>query len=283
MASLREKMTRHGFESNDDYEYQVRCLLRNGGNSLRCLNIQGDSDRRKTAFATALAHALEYPRVLYHDFTQQHPFIPDPILPPSRDEQGRQAAPIEPFDQILSEACAFSEAEDTLLILDQLQTADFREHLRIYRFLENAQWQLRDTVYYANPAHLVVFLISEAPLYHSLQRLSFRVWVNRTGHFIRYRPEEFGLGEDAWPLLEALGELFIRLGAAPTRGEYAHLLYDVQWHIRTSDGLRHSLYGWTEGVVRELLYARELEPLIHKAMTAIEQYLGVDEVEISSP
>jgi len=283
MASLREKMARHGFESNDDYDYQVRCLLDRRGAGVRSLNVEGDAGRRKTAFANALAHALEYPRILYHDFTQQNPPLPDVILPPSQDEQGREEPSIDPFDQILSEACAFSEAEESILILDQLQAADFREHIRIYRFLETARWGFRDAVYYANPAHLLVFLISEEPLYHSLQKLSFRVWVNRvSGRMIRYRPEDFGLGAEAAAVMEALDGLFDRLGTVPTRSEYRRILDDVQRHTRTADGLRHSIYGWTEGVQLELLHARELEPTIEQAMRAIEHYLGVDEVELST-
>jgi hypothetical protein len=28
MKNLRESMAEHGFESNDDYDFQVRCLLK---------------------------------------------------------------------------------------------------------------------------------------------------------------------------------------------------------------------------------------------------------------
>lgn len=136
MARLRDAMALHGFESNQDYDYPIRCFLNSGVRTLRCLNIEGDSNRRKTAFAMALAAALDYPRVLYHDFTQQHPPQPEVILPPSQDELGRSEAPIEPLDQVLSEACAFSEAEDSILILDQLQDADFREHIRLYQVIK---------------------------------------------------------------------------------------------------------------------------------------------------
>jgi hypothetical protein len=104
-------MAEHGFESNDDYEFQVRCLLESPARGLRTLNIEGDSERRKTAFANALARALDFPRCLYHDFTELHPPQPDLILPPSRDELGRAEPPIEPLDQTVSEACAQSEGE----------------------------------------------------------------------------------------------------------------------------------------------------------------------------
>ena len=255
MGGLREKMAEHGFESNDDYDFQVRCLLSHPREGIRCLNIEGDSERRKTAFANALARALEYPRILYYDFTEQNPPLPEVILPPSRDEEGREEPPIDNFDQVMSEACAFSEGEQTILILDQLQAADFREHIRIYNFLQRGQWAFRDAAYHANPDHLLVFLISEQPLYHSLQRFSFRVWVNRVStQVVDYRPEEFGLGPEAGPMMEALAELFGQLGTVPTRSEYGHILRDIHYHVRTAEGLRHCLYGWTEGVDHGLLH-----------------------------
>ena len=70
MPSLRDKLARYGFESNDDYEFQVRCLLESPTRALRTLNIEGDSGRRKSAFATALGRALEFPHLLYLDFTE---------------------------------------------------------------------------------------------------------------------------------------------------------------------------------------------------------------------
>ncbi|HYN76184.1 MAG TPA: hypothetical protein VES73_00125, partial [Lamprocystis sp. (in: g-proteobacteria)] len=170
MPSLREKMAQHGFESNDDYEFQVRCLLEGPTRTLRTLNIDGDGERRKSAFATALARALEFPHCLYLDFTENHPVQPDVILPPTQDELGREEPPIEPLDQTVSEACAQSEGEPTVLILDQLQAADFREHIRIHRLIADCFWDVRGGRYYANPRHLLLFLISESPLYHSLQK-----------------------------------------------------------------------------------------------------------------
>ena len=164
MPSLREKMAEYGFESNDDYEFQVRCLLESPNRGLRALNIEGDSERRKTAFANALARALDYPHCLYHDFTEQHPPPPDLILPPSRDELGRAEPPIQPLDQTPSEACAQSEGEPTILILDQLQAADFREHIRVHRLIADCAWEVRGGHYYANPRHLLIFLISVVPL-----------------------------------------------------------------------------------------------------------------------
>jgi hypothetical protein len=182
---------------------------------------------------------------------------------------------------VVSEACAFSEAEGTILILDQLQAADFREHIRIYKLLTRARWTFRDAVYYANDQHLLVFLISEEPLYHSLQKHSFRVWVNRVSHRqIPYQPADFGLDAEAGELMERLAELFEALGTAPTRSEYGRLLHDIHRHVRTADGLRHSIYGWTEGVDRELLYSPDVEAPVQAVVRALEHYVGIEEVEI---
>lgn len=282
MPSLREKMAEHGFESNDDYEYHVQCLLNSPVDGIRCLDVQGDSDRRKTAFATALAHALEYPHVLYHDFTQQHDPPPKAAPPKLPDEEGGgQEQPIPQLDRVVSEACAYSEAEKTILILDQLQAADFREHIRIYRFVTSTEWPYRLATAQANRRNLLLFLISEQPLYHSLQKTSFRVWTDTaSGRPVDYRPEDFGLGSDARPLMERLAELFQALGVTPTQSEYAKILHDVHYNIRTEQHLRYSIFGWTEGVERELLFAKELEPLVQAAMQAIERYLGFDEIEL---
>ncbi len=97
MPSLREKLAQHGFESNDDYEFQVRCLLESPTRTLRTLNIEGDGERRKTAFSTALARALEFPHVLYHDFTEVHPPLPDVILPRARTSWGGRSRPSSPW------------------------------------------------------------------------------------------------------------------------------------------------------------------------------------------
>jgi hypothetical protein len=281
MPSLREKMARHGFESNDDYEFQVRCLLESPANPLRTLNVEGNSERRKTAFASALAYALDFPHVLYYDFTEQHPPLPDVILPPSKDELGREEPPVHPLDQVVSEACALSEGDPTVLILDQLQAADFRDHLRIYRLVCDCSWAFRDARYYANPKNLLLFLISEDTLYHSLQKISFRVWVNRVSESqIAYDPAELGLGPEARELFTALVELFKELGTIPTRTELQHILRDVHLHVRTVDNLRHCLYGWSEGIDRQDLYAETALPALQQVIRQLEAYLGSQEIEI---
>ncbi len=281
MLNLREKMAHHGFESNDDYAFQVRCLLESPTSIVRTLNITGDSERRKTAFANALAQALDFPHILYHDFTQQHPPLPEVILPPSRDELGREEPPIEPLDETLGEACAQSEAEDTLLILDQLQAADFREHIRIHRLIRDGHWDIRDARFFANPTHLILFLISEEPLYHSLQKESFRVWINRVSeHRIDYSPTDFGLGSDAKPLFEALHTLFQDLGSAPTRSEFEKILREIHLRVRTQDQLRHCLYGWTEDLEHTDLFDQALLPSLDRVVDQIRDYLGSEHIEV---
>jgi hypothetical protein len=281
MPSLREKMAEHGFESNDDYEFQVRCLLESPTQGLRSLNIAGDSGRRKTAFASALARALGFPHCLYHDFTQQHPPLPDLILPLTKDELGREEPPIDPLDQIVSEACAQSEGEPTILILDQLQAADFREHIRIHHLVADCAWEVRGGRFYANPRHLLLFLISETPLYHSLQKDSFRVWISRVSERqIEYRPADFGLGEEAEPLFLALRTLFQALGAAPTRSELTHILNDLQLHVRTIEHLRLSLFGRSESLVREVLKDPMLEGPLAAVVEAAQALLVGEHIEL---
>jgi hypothetical protein len=281
MASLRETMARNGFESNDDYEFQVRCLLNGPADGIRTLSIEGDGGRRKTAFATALAHALERPHVLYHDFADRSRALPEVILPEAQDEYGRKGAPIEPLDDIVSHACALSEAEGVVLILGQLQVADFREHIRIHRLVRDRRWQVRDAAYDASRKHLLLFLISEEPLYHSLQRASFRIWVSRTSERrLLYRPAEFGLGSDAMPLFARLGELFEAVGAAPTRGELEKLLHDLTRQVQTEADLRHALFGRCEGVDRARLFGAGTEATLTGVIEALRVYIGTEQIEI---
>jgi hypothetical protein len=281
MPSLRDKLAENGFESNDDYEFQVRCLLESPARGLRALNIAGDGERRKTAFATALARALEFPQVLYHDFSARNPPPPDIILPPSKDEMGREEPPIEPLDRTVSEACAQSEGEPTILILDQLQVADFREHIRIHRLIADCFWEVRGGRFFANPRHLILFLISEEPLYHSLQKESFRVWIGRVSERrIDYRPDDFHMGPEAAVLFAALGELFAALGQGPTPSELRAILADLQLHVRTPEHLRLSLYGRAEGLDRERLRSAGLEPRLAAVVAAAQDLLVGEHIEL---
>ena len=283
MNTLRERMAEHGFESNIDYAYHVRCLLSQPGPLIPTLNVEGDSGRRKTAFANALAAALEYPQCIYHDFTQAHDPPPKVIPPRSRDEEGREEPPIPAFERALSDACAFSEGEKTVLILDQLQAADFREHLRLYRFIVESEWQFRDAVFTANRANLVLMLVAEEPLYHSLQKVGFSVWVPRAAVGERdYEPEDFDLGPEAAPMMAALADLFRSLDAQPTPSEFRRLLFDIEHNVRTADDLAYSIYGWTEGVEHARLMAGPARRQLEALMPHVEEFVGVEHVEIRS-
>lgn len=272
MPNLRRLMSEFGFESNDDYEYQMSCFLKSPGRVLRCLNIEGELGRRKTAFANALACALEYPHVLFHDFSQ-----PEPVTEPESDEQ---QAPLSQFDRVVSEACAYSEAEPTILIIDQLQLADFRHHIRLNTFVRTAQWTYPLATLTANTRNLLLFLISEQPLYHSLQKVSFRLWADPGSGDVSYQPQEFGLDANAQPMFAALGALFQALEVTPTPSEMQRVIDDLMSRARTSEFLRCSIYGWTEGVEHSALYSSEVAPLVDQVMTATGTYLGVDEIEM---
>ena len=273
-------MAEHGFESNDNYEYHVRCLLNYPTHGLRCLNVEGQSTRRKTAYANALALALDYPHIIYYDFTQQHDPGSNLEIPNRQDEEGPSEKPISAFDRAVSEACAYSEAEQTILIIDQLQAADFRDHIRLYNFIETNEWDYSLATLRANSRKFLLFLISEEPLYHSLQKASFRVWTDPGNTHLAYSPEEFGLEADAAPMMDQLATLFAELGVTPTKSEYERILHDIVRHVRTEDFLRHSIYGWTEGIDHAALFSAELDQQVRQAMTVIEQYIGFDEIQI---
>ncbi len=282
MSTLQEKMAWFGFESNDDYSYQLRALLNKSGKGLRCLNIEGRSPRRKTAFASALAQALEFEHVLYYDFTQHDDPSPLVTLPDNEDEEGISEPPVGAFDRAVSEACAYSEAAKTVLIIDQLQAANFREHIRLYDFSVSCHWTYSLATLRANPKNLLLFLISEEPLYHSLQKASFRVWTEDSRAHHPIDPQEFDLGEDALPMMNALSELFRILGITPTQSELERIIHDMLTIARTEHLLRHSIYGWTEGVNRDALFSHEITPALTSVIQAIEQYVGLDEIQLDA-
>lgn len=278
--SLRKKLAVHGFESNDDYEFALRCLLEADLRHLRVLHVDGTAGRRKTAFANALARALEYPHILYHDFAAEE--LPAAPLPVVLDDG--TVAPVEaaasPFDRALTEACAYSEGEPTMLILDQLQAADFADHIRLYQFAVSMDWPGAAGTVRANPRNLLLVLISEQPLYHSLAKVSYRVWTDAERAYLDYRPEDYGLGKDAQGLFEALAAVFEAAAAAPTPSEFERLLRDLLLRVRSEDQLRQALFGWAEGVDRSRLYAPELTPKLQHAIDALMRLLGGDDVEL---
>ena len=179
MRSLKQRLAKHGFTSNEDYDYPVQCLLSSSVEHLRCLNAEGDSGRRKTAFAHALAHALDYDQTLYYEFTGvTEPPPPVRVPKPPEEEEDVGEPTVEALDRIISEACALSEGDKTILILDQLHKAEFKHHLRLTEFIQSKEWSYGDITLRANPQNLLLFLVSDEPLYHSLQHLSFNIWVD---------------------------------------------------------------------------------------------------------
>jgi hypothetical protein len=280
--TLRRRMAEFGFESNEDYEFQVRALFAARLDHLRCLAVCGESGRRKTAFANALAQALEYPHVVYHDFSLPEAPAPQVIVVGAEEQENPQPteAPLSRFERAVVEACAFSEAARTVLVLDQLQVADFREQMRLNGFVRTSEWSLNNAAVRANPRNLLLVLISEQLLYHSLARVSYRVWTDARGSPFTLRPQDVGLGTDASALFDALAALFDALGGAPTPSEFARILDDLMQQVRTEDQLRHTLFGWTEHVDRAALAAPAIAPLLRRVVDALGTYLGAEEVVV---
>ena len=278
--SLRKKLADYGFESNDDYDYPLRCLFEAPLEHLRCLNVAGTAGRRKTALANALAHALDYPHILYHDFTSPEPPAAPVAVAPDVSPELAAEAPLPSFERTMTEACAYSEGARTIVILDQLQAAGFHDHIRLYHFVDGGEWRTVQGTAVANPNHLLVVLISEEPLYHSLAKVSFRVYADASRAYQDFRPEDFGLDASAGEFMSALGALFSLVGASPTPGEYARILDDVHQRIRTEEQLRLSLFGWMEQLDRAALYAAPAQALLADAVHAINRYLGIEEIEL---
>lgn len=280
--NLRQQLAEHGFESNDDYDFQVRCLFQARLSHLRCLQIGGESGRRKTALASALAHALAYPRILYLDFSQPEPAAPAPVVMHADDSGGPPEPALSAFERVVLEACAFSEAERCILILDQLQAADFREQIRLFQFVQSCEWTAASSTVKANARNLLLVLISEQPIYHSLAHLAYRIWADASGGRFDYRVEDFGLGLDARELFAAMGVLFDAVGTTPTASELRRILDDSLANVRTSEQLRHCIFGWMERIDRAQLFSPAMSPALASCVQAINHYIGMDEIELGS-
>ena len=282
--TLRKRMAEFGFESNDDYEFQLRALFESRAANLRCLHVAGDSGRRKTAFAHALARALEYPHVVYHDFTVAEP-PPAPIVLSEESKENPEPieAPLTGFERAVTEACAFSEAARTVLIVDQLQAADFRDQTRLYHFVRTGEWDVAQVHVRANAKQMLVVLVSEAPLYHSLAKVSYRVWTDASGGRFEFRPEDFSLDQDARELFAALAALFEAVGSVPTPTEMQHILDDLLRFVRTDEQLRHTVFGWMERVDRAALASTAHAAVVRAAVDAVNAYVGLEEVELTEP
>lgn len=278
--SLRRKLAEHGFESNDDYEHALRCLFARESDGLRVLHVDGEPGRRKTAFAHALGRALDYPHVLYHDFSDAEPA---PVALPVALEDGATGPaepPLSSFERAMTEACAYSEADAVMLILDQLQAAPFAEHVRLYRFACEREWRNAAGAVMANPRNLLLVLVSEQPLYHSLAKRAFRVWTDALRAWQDFRPADYGLGREAQALFDALGRGFEALGAAPTPSEFGHLLDDLLHRVRTEEQLRQSLYGRMESIDRARLHAPQMLAPLRAVLAETERLLGAEHVEL---
>lgn len=278
--SLRSKLAEHGFESNDDYDHALRCLFGQPASHLRVLHVDGAAGRRKTAFAQALGRALDYAHVLYHDFTATESA---PMLQPVVLEDGSLGTP-EPapsgFERAMTEACAYSEASPTLLILDQLQAAHFADQQRLYNFVMKREWSGPTGPASANAKNLVLALISEQPLYHSLAKCSYRVWTDAQRAYLDYRPQDFGLGPEAQAFFGAVAALCTALPAAPTPSEFANVVSDLLHFARSEEQIRQSLFGRVENLERARLYAPEIAPALREVLGELERLLGADQVSL---
>ena len=282
MFPLKQRLAEYGFESRDNYDYAIQCFLNNPSDNIRCLNVDGDPGRRKTAFAHALGQALEYDHVLYFESGSEKP-LPQ-VIRVQDGEDVPEEPPTQPFDRIMTEACALSEADRTVLILDQLHRADFQQHIRLYEFLKTKSWSYSDVTFYANAQNLLIFIVSNEPLYHSLQQSSYRVWVKtEAGQSETIQPGELGLDEGCLEWLEPLGELLADLGVSPSLSEYRKLAFDIEQFVRTEEQLKTSIFGWVENIDRVRLESAAMQPNVARVMRAIENNLGIqEEIELSS-
>jgi hypothetical protein len=276
---LRRKLAEFGFESNDDYDFALQCLLDSESSTLRCAELVGTVARRKTAFAHALALALDYPHRLYHDFSKPAEAA-ETIMVKADDANAmdiKAAKPLSNFERILTEACAFSESTRTILVLDQLQLCDFADQMRLFQFISTGAWLAGVQ---AHPRNLLVLLISNEPLYHSLQKLSFRIFTDAGVGTVDFKPSDFGMPADAAPLLEKFAHIFAGLGAAPTLSEYQKILQDCDQRVRTPEQLRTVLFGRMERIDRTALYAAALEKPCQAVVDEVARLLGVEEISL---
>lgn len=279
--SLRLRLAEFGFESNEDYAHALRCLMQPDLAHLRVLHVDGSAGRRKTAFAQALARALEFPHIRYHDFSQPEPVAAAVAVQHDDGSHGPPEAAMPAWERALIEACAYSEAERAVLILDQLQGADFATQMRLYHFVMKREWHGPSGSVQAHARNFLLVLVSEQPLYHPLAKCSFRVWTDALRAAQDYRPADYGLGREAQALFDALAGLCQHAEAAPTPSEFGHVLDDLIHRVRSGEQLRQSLFGRIESMDRNRLYAADLVPRLQLVQNELELLLGVDEVVLS--
>ena len=280
--SLKEKLAEFGYESNESFDHVVQCFLESPNKAIRCLNIDGDAGRHKTAFAYALAHALGYPHVLYYEFGIEESDRPS-LIRVVEGEEVEVEAPVLPLDKLLNEACALSEAEKTVLILDQLQLADFKQHLRLFDFSKTSVWCYSDVSCYANRDNLTIYMISDGGLSPVLQQISFRVWLPVKGKPVEYlQAAELGLPDTCNTWLPRLVSLMQKLDVSPTMSEYAALAYDVEHFVCTEQQLRDSIMGRVSSVDYDRLNSAPLTEAVFQFMKDYGDSLQIQEsIEIS--
>ncbi|TNF39102.1 MAG: hypothetical protein EP315_00280 [Gammaproteobacteria bacterium] len=225
---------------------------------------------------------MGYQHVLYFEFGTERP-VPQ-VIRVREGEDVPDEPPTSPFDRILTEACALSEAEKTILILDQMHLAEFRQHIRLYEFTKSKVWAYSDVRFFANPANLLVFMISNEPVYHSLQQASFRIWVSAlAGVAEQVQPEDLGLDESCREWLEPLTQVLDQMGVSPTISEYKKLVHDIEQSVRTLDQLKTSIFGWIENIDRQRLNSRAMEPSLLRVIEAVQAGFNIqEEIELSS-
>ena len=85
-----------------------------------------------------------------------------------------------------------------------MQAAHFADQARLYHFVMKREWNSSGGAATRQCAsNLVLVLISEQPLYHSLAKCSYRVWTDAQRAFLDYRPADYGLGPEAQGLFAA--------------------------------------------------------------------------------
>ncbi len=279
--NLKQNLADYGFESHEDYGFVVQQLMANNGPSINCLSLTGNSGRRKTAFAHALGNALAFKQTFYHDFSQLK--APEPLLdlPEPEDKTIAKEKPISALNRLVSDACAYSEAENTLLIFDQLQLCDFRHQITIHQLLTDNIWRYPKNEFAANPHNLTVCLISENDLYHSLQKSSFKVWISNASYNKNLATaKELKKDPTLQPVLDGLADIFKLLKVTPTQSELLKLINDIETKIHTVSDLTASLYGWIEGVDYLFLQKPSTQNRLINLIPIIDSFLGIDQLEI---
>ncbi|RDH83041.1 MAG: hypothetical protein DIZ80_12330 [endosymbiont of Galathealinum brachiosum] len=281
MYPLKPLLSQNGFTSSESYDHAVQCFLSNPTDHIRCMHVDGDCGRKRTAFAHALANALCASQIMYYEFGKDKS-IPQ-IIRIQEGEEIIEEPPVEALDRILTEACAQSEAEQTVLILDQLHKTQFLNHIRLYEFLQTGLWRYSDVQYQANLSNLSVYLISDEPLYHSLQSCSFRLWISEVNRaVITVSAEDLGLNEQNCQWLLPVQKLLGKINLSPTLEEYQRLAFDIEQHVHNKQQLKVSLFGWLENIDRIKLESEELQTYLDEVLEAILMGKGVgEEIEIS--